>query len=95
MSDLQSSLDLLNSTHDFPCPVMIKVIGANQDLFVERVVAVVREQLELSFDPPFSTREAVGGRHVSVTLEPSFASAEEVIALYGQIRHIHGVVMVM
>ena len=91
----QRSLDLLNATHAFPCPVMVKVIGRNEEAFIDAVIAAAREELELSFDPPTTKREAKGGRHVSVTVEPKFDSAEQVINLYQRIRLIEGVVMVL
>lgn len=91
----QQSIDLLNGTHTFPCPVMVKVIGRNDNTFINSVVAAIREQLELSFDPPIQKREAKGGRHVSVTIEPTFENAEEVLQTYERIRHIDGVVMVL
>ena len=91
----QQSIDLLNGTHTFPCPVMVKVIGRNDDAFINSVVSAIREQLELSFDPPIQKREAKGGRHVSVTIEPTFENAEEVLQAYERIRHIDGVVMVL
>ncbi len=92
---IQRSLDLLNSTHEFPCPVMVKVIGPHTDQFIDAVVQVVREQLELPFDPPIRKREARGGRHVSVTIEPTFDDAQSVLRLYEHIRHVEGVIMVM
>jgi len=50
--DRQRSIELLNETHTFPCPVMIKVIGNNNDDFISRIVKVIREHLHLKFDPP-------------------------------------------
>lgn len=92
---IQQSIDLLNATHSFPCPVMVKVIGRNDDAFINSVVAAIRDQLELSFDPPIHKREAKGGRHVSVTIEPTFDKAEDVLQTYDRIRVIDGVVMVL
>ena len=91
----QRSIDLLNATHSFPCPVMVKVIGKNDESFIEAVVSTVRDQLSLAFDPPITKREARGGRHVSVTIEPTFDDADQVLGLYEKIRFIDGVVMVM
>ena len=91
----QQSIDLLNGTHSFPFPVMIKVIGPNEDAFVDSVIDCVRTQLTLAFDPPVHKREAKGGRHVSVTIEPSFDDAEQVLNLYDSIRKIDGVIMLL
>ena len=89
------SIELLNSAHEFPCPVMVKVIGKNENDFPERVVAVIRQQLQLDFDPPFSTRQTPNGRHISVTVEPTFDDAEQVLDTYAAISQIEGVVMSM
>jgi putative lipoic acid-binding regulatory protein len=89
------SIELLNSAHDFPCGVMVKVIGKNENDLPQRVVNVVRQQLRLEFDPPFRTRETTGGRHVSVTVEPTFDDAEQVLDLYEALRTIEGIVMAM
>lgn len=95
MADRQQSLDLLNQLHEFPAPVMIKVIGANHPTFVARVVAAVRIEIAADEDPPHSTRATPGGRHVSVTLEPLLRDAEQVLAVYERLRKIDGVVMLM
>jgi len=89
------AVELLNSAHEFPCQVMVKVIGKNENDFPQRVISVVREQLQLEFDPPFRTRETSGGRHVSVTVEPTFDDAEQVLDLYQSIGTIEGIVIVM
>ncbi len=91
----EQSIELLNQTHTFPCPVMIKVIGIQTDDFISRVVQAVRAELNLRFDPPIRTREAKGGKHIAVTLEPRFLKAEEVLDVYARIRTLDGVVMIL
>ena len=91
----QKSLDLLNNTHTFPCPVMVKVIGNNDEGFITRIVQAIRAELNLKFDPPIRTREAKNGKHISITLEPHFLKAEEVLDVYARITDIDGVVMVL
>jgi putative lipoic acid-binding regulatory protein len=86
------SIELLESTHEFPGPYTFKVIGRSEDGFVARTVAAVRDQLEGSIDPPFRVRETAGGRHVAVTIEPRVESAWDVLAVYGRIRALAGVV---
>ncbi len=93
--DRQRSIDLLNATHEFPCKVMVKVIGTNSAAFMTEVVQSVRVELRLKFDPPIRTRETKGGRHISITLEPYFENAEEVLDVYDRFRSIDGVVMVL
>ena len=91
----QQSIDLLNETHSFPCPVMVKVIGNNTEGFISTIVEAVRSELNLKFDPPIRTREAKNGKHISITIEPRFLKAEEVLDVYARITDIEGVVMVL
>jgi putative lipoic acid-binding regulatory protein len=94
MGDLPS-IELLESTHTFPGRFIFKVIGRVENGFAARVVAAVRDELAGEIDPPHRVREAVGGRHVAVTLEPVIATAEQVLAVYRRVRGITGVVMMM
>jgi putative lipoic acid-binding regulatory protein len=87
------AIELLESTHHFPGPYMFKVIGRVDNGFVARVVAAVREELDEAVDPPFSVREAVGGRHVAVTLQPRLQSAHQVLAVYRRVRSLAGLVV--
>ena len=87
------AIELLESTHEFPGPYMFKVIGRVDNGFVARVVAAVREELAEAVDPPFSVREAVGGRHVAVTLQPRLQSAHQVLAVYRRVRSLAGLVV--
>lgn len=95
MSTRQESIDLLNNIHQFPCPVMVKAIGQNVNDFPQRVVSLVRITLELDFDPAFTSRETRGGRHVAVTLEPTFDDAEQVLKLYAALRQLDDVTLIM
>lgn len=88
------TLELLDTTHAFPCPYLFKIIGKSDQGFVARVVAVVRDELKFEADPPFQVREAVGGRHLSVTLEPVVQSAHQVLAIYRRLGAVEGLVMV-
>ncbi len=87
------AIELLESTHHFPCPYTFKVIGREENGFVARVVAAVRMALEESSDPPFRVRESAGGRHVSVTLEPTVQTAQQVLAVYRNVRTMAGLVV--
>jgi putative lipoic acid-binding regulatory protein len=95
MSTREAAIQLLNSTHDFPQPVMIKAIGIHADGFEARVVAAVRDCLQLQSEPICRTRLAKSGKHIAVTLEPEFESAEGVLAVYEALRKLKGLVMVM
>ena len=89
------SLELLESTHQFPCPFVFKAIGKAEGGFVARVVAVVREELAGDADPPYTVRQTAGGRHVAVTLEPRVQTAAQVLAVYRRIEQVAGLVMVL
>ncbi|QDT33334.1 YbeD family protein [Thalassoglobus polymorphus] len=87
--------ELLESTHTFPCEYRFKVIGSVDDSFVGRVLAAVLAELEEGVEPSFSTKTTAGGRHVSVTIEPEMHSAAHVLAVYGRLRRLEGLVMLM
>jgi putative lipoic acid-binding regulatory protein len=89
------SIELLERTHDFPGRFLFKVIGRVENGFAARVVAAVRDELAYEVDPPHRLREAVGGRHVAVTLEPDVETAAQVLAVYRRVRRIAGLVMMM
>lgn len=89
------SIELLESTHQFPCPYMFKVIGRFENGFVGRVVAAVREALDSQADPPFKVRQSAGGPHLAVTLEPVVRTGQEVLAVYKHILQMDGLVMCM
>ena len=93
MKNSLPTFDLLEEAHVFPCPYLFKVIGKPEQGFLARVIAVVREELLIEIDPPYRVREAVGGRHVSVTLEPVVQSAHQVLAIYRRLGALDGLVM--
>lgn len=88
-------IELLESTHRFPCPYMFKAIGKVENGFAARLVAAVREELAAEVDPPFRLREAVGGRHVAVSVEPVVQTAQQVLAIYQRISKIAGLVFLL
>ncbi len=75
--------------------MLIKVIGENRASFVEEVVSQVRIESTVDEEPPYSTREARGGRHIAITLEPRLEDAERVLAIYARLKVIQGVVMLL
>jgi uncharacterized protein len=87
------TLELLEKTHSFPCPYLFKVIGKAAEVFPAQVVAVVREELRSEVDPPYHVRQAVGGRHLSVTVEPVVQSSQQVVAIYRRLRDLDGLVL--
>lgn len=89
------SLQLLESRHDFPCSYTFKVIGTSDGNFTARVVAIVRDELQLELDPPYTFREARNGAHIAVTLEPCCSSPQQVLAIYSRLTGIDGLVMLL
>jgi putative lipoic acid-binding regulatory protein len=87
------SVELLEETHQFPTNYMFKVIGKGDNAFIARAVAIVREELFLDEDPPYSVREPNSGRHVAVTLEPLVRDAEQVVAIYRRLMELEGLVL--
>ena len=90
MSDFPA-IELLESTHDFPCSYTFKVIGLAEGHFVGRVLSTVRGELPADAEPPFSS----SGRHVSVTLEPTCETAEQVLSIYRALREVEGIVLLL
>jgi putative lipoic acid-binding regulatory protein len=93
--DALPSIELLENTHRFPGPYMFKVIGKAENAFVARVVAAVRDEMNCEADPPYHLRQASGGRHVSVTLEPNVSTAYQVIAIYQRLKQTAGLVLML
>ena len=87
--------ELLEKTHAFPGPYVFKIVAKARQGFVAQVVAIVREELLVETDPPYHFREAVGGRHVAVTLEPVVQSAHQVLAIYRRLGVLDGLVMLL
>ena len=90
-----TSIELLESAHEFPCEYTIKAIGKNENDFVFRASAAVRQALSLEFDPPVKTRETSAGRHIAVTFTITFETAELVLEAYEQLRQIDGLVLLL
>lgn len=91
----QRRLDLLNETHEFPTTVLFKVIGTNDPQFVLAVLEAIREVLELAEHPSHQLREARGGRHIAISLEPPVQHAEQVLNVYARLSLVEGVVMML
>jgi uncharacterized protein len=86
-------LEMLRQTHAFPGPYSLKAIGkANHD-FRQRVLDAVKA--ELGVEPPHEVRETPGGRHVSVSLDLSVESAEQVLALQHRLKKLDGLVLLL
>jgi putative lipoic acid-binding regulatory protein len=91
--EYQPSVELLEATLEFPGPFLFKVVGADDDNFVGRVVAAVRSCLPEDVEPAISVRRTASGRHACVTIEPTVERAADVITIYGKLRELTGVSM--
>ncbi|MFT6831362.1 MAG: putative lipoic acid-binding regulatory protein [Planctomycetota bacterium] len=89
--DKLPSKELLEQRHAFPCPYIFKVIGTADEGFEARVTACVQRELRTNVQPPSSVRETKGGRHQSVTVEPTCPDADSVLRLYAELRKVEGV----
>jgi len=66
---------------EYPCDFTLKIVGANEGLFVEEMVAVVAESCQVeAHDIKHTTRE--NGRWTSVTVQAPVKSAEMLYQLY-------------
>ena len=84
------SIELLENTHVFPCPYTFKLIGRDEQGFVARAVAQVREALHADRDPPYTVRATANGKHVAVSLEPVVYSAQQILDVYERVRDLAG-----
>ena len=89
------SAELLESVHAFPCTFVFKAIGKDDRSFAARVVSLVRDELGLDEDPQFDVNRTASGRHLCVTVEPTVPDAAAVLAIYGGIRDLDGLVMLL
>lgn len=88
------SIELLESTHAFPCGYMFKVIGENDAMLAARVMDAIRQEIPEEHEPAVNVRRTASGRHMCVTIEPRVADASQVIAIYQRIYALDGLVMV-
>lgn len=85
------TLELLEARHKFPCPYTFKVIGQTGTDLELRVAQCAKSQLGLDADPKTSVKTASGGRHESITVEPTCPDAQAVLDLYAALRGLQGV----
>lgn len=87
--------ELLDMVHSFPCEFLIKVIGAAENDFINRVITAVISAEVAETDINYTSRETSGGRHTSVSITVIAQSSGHVMSIYAAIRTVEGVVMVM
>ena len=93
--DHRPTVELLESTHLFPGVYKIKAIGRADDNFESRVIEAVCSHLPARSDLDYSVRSTPGGRHVAVTLDISVQTAEQVRAIYAEIRELDGLTLLL
>jgi uncharacterized protein len=91
--DHRPSVELLESTHSFPGVYRIKAIGRAADDFERRVVETVVSQLPARSDLDYYVRTTPGGRHIALTLDITVQTAEQVRAIYAEVREIEGLTL--
>lgn len=91
--DPHESLDILESTHQFPCAYTFKAIGVADDDFENRVVQAVSACLNAPADLTHSVRTTQGKRHAAVTLSVTVINAEQILAVYKAIQGVPGLVL--
>lgn len=78
---------VFQDTVTFPTHFMIKVVGENTPSFAEETVNAVLSCLgPQATTVTHTTKEASGGKYVSVSIKPYFQSAEELYAVYDRVK---------
>lgn len=94
MSSPEISIELLESTHEFPGPYTIKVFGPHSQDFLDRVRDTTRAVL-MGGEFDLSFRSSSKGTHGCATVDAQVEDAQQVILLYGELANIDGVRMIL
>ena len=84
------AIELLESTHQFPCEHTIKAIGTATDDFQGRIVRAAQSAHARPTAVSHSARTTPNGAHVAVTLEVQVESPHEVITMYRALQVVKG-----
>ncbi len=71
----------------FPCEFTLKVIGLDENGFLDDVLAISKSVSEQSTPLKHATRKGNKGNYLSVTVTPVFTGGEQIYALY---EKLHG-----
>ncbi|MCA9116054.1 MAG: DUF493 domain-containing protein [Planctomycetaceae bacterium] len=88
-------LELLETSHEFPGLYMIKVIGKPDNRFVGRVVDAIREEIQAESSPTYDLKFSTSGKHLSITIEPHFQSAQQVLDVYARLQETEGLILLL
>ncbi len=91
MDDRERLQRQIEAVHSFPDTYIFKVIGANEQDFVARVVQAAINALGGDGEMEVSTRESRAGRHVAVTLEADVENVESILDTYELLNTVQGV----
>ena len=92
-NDHRPSEDLLVSNHTFPGVYQIKAIGAADDDFAARVVEAAAQELASPGEIDHVVRSTPNGKHVSLTLDITVQTPDQVRAIYARLREVRGVTL--
>ena len=95
MSDREEVLKRLNDVHSFPGNYVFKVIGANNDEFVSKIIQACINVLGPDSNPDVSLRESSGKKHVSVTVSVEVDDAETVLAVYDVLGNVEEIKFIL
>lgn len=68
--------------YTFPMPILLKVLGADQDEFAALVLAIVRQHAPEIDASALSQRQSSAGKYVSVTVSFTAHSCPQLNAIY-------------
>ena len=92
-TDRERSLELLRAAHEFPGPFQFRIVihpGKQADVLAALTTAIDRDGAL----GDVSTRSSRNGRFLSLRATVDLETAEEVLAVYGVLRQVEGVITV-
>ena len=92
-SDHRPSEDLLVSNHTFPGVYQIKAIGSADDDFAARVVEAAAQELASAGEIDHVVRSTPNGKHVSLTMDITVQTPDQVRAIYARLREVKGITL--
>lgn len=91
--DHRPSEDLLVSNHTFPGVYQIKAIGSADDDFAARVVEAAASELASPGEIDHVVRSTPNGKHVSLTMDITVQTPDQVRAIYARLREVKGITL--
>jgi len=83
---LDNSLSEINFPElAFPCRYPIKVMGLNQNDFLDMVIGILTRHISYLSMDDFSSRTSSGGKYISISVMFMAESREQVDALYKEL----------